>query len=87
MSMSVDGVWASGVWAETVWGDCVWFEPGCVTEDIPVKAPEPSSGGAAWPSREQYRKKKRQAILDDDEELMRIIAMSLPELIKRYRDG
>ena len=67
--------------------EVLWGEP-MATPIEPVPNTSEESGGGAWPSRYEYKqKRKRQAILDDDEELIRLIAMALPEIIKRYQDG
>jgi hypothetical protein len=68
---------------EVLWGDPV--DPGPAPDPNP-QSPSSQGGGAVWPGPESYKKKrKKQSILDDDEDLMRIIAMALPELIQRYR--
>ena len=83
MSLTVDGVWRAGVWASTVWGDCVWYEPGCAVA-VSTPTPESQGGGAVgW----SYHKKRKQKLLQDDEEIFIMIAMALPELIRRYPVG
>ncbi len=75
-----------------LWGLYTGIEIGGSTPEPPApdlepRPPEPSHGAAEWASRESIKnKKKRKAILDDDEELMRIIAMALPEIIQKYRN-
>lgn len=70
-----------------IWGipEVSWSS--VVTPAVEPNPAEPSSGAMGWSSREFYNQaNKKRAILKDDEEMMRLIAMALPELLKRYYD-
>lgn len=84
MSLSTDGIWKAGVWATTVWTDCVWYEPHCAVA-APAPAPSSAEGGGAYGW--SYHKIRKDKLIKDDEEIMQMIALALPELIRRYRDG
>lgn len=53
--------------------------------EVEIEVPREAvfGGGAAYPSRNDYKKKrKEQAILDDDEELISIIQAAMPTILK-----
>ena len=91
MSLQTVGIWAAGVWAEDTWADCVWFEDHC---EVAAPAPAPAlavveTGGGVSSDWKRYadKRRKRKQLQEDDEEIMRMIQMAMPEIIKEYFDG
>lgn len=75
---------------QLIWGipEVLWSEASAPTPTpAPVTdiTPEGAGGAGYRAYYDRVQQKKRQAIIQEEEEIMRMVAMAFPELIKHYR--
>jgi len=73
--------WADGFWADEFWEEGFWEDCGIAEPEVVVRV-NADGGAAGWRSRQDHKDKRNREIMRDDEELMAILQVAMPEILK-----